>query len=203
VGCRARTPRCRAVRHRRWAGAGSGRVAACLRPVWLRCQVATFRSRSATRSPSSRPKTVACARSLAGSAVQRRPSRGSCAVTPRPAAAVWTIAPRRRSGMPTGAPGARSWPSSPATTRCASTCRTGLPAGSPRPTARRCQVRRFAGSGGVTGAARTGAGPGRGARSGSPTGSGSTSPMTGRCGSRTRRPTRPCTSRAAAPCAVS
>ena len=99
--------------------------------------------------------------------------------------------------------GRRSWPSSPPTTRCASTCRTGSPAGSPRPTARRCQVPMFVGLGGVTGVARTGAGPGRGVRSRSPTGSGSTSPMMGPCGSRMRRSTRPCTSKAAARCAVS
>jgi Helix-turn-helix domain len=42
-----------------------------------------------------------------------------------------------------------------------------------------------------------------GVRPRSPTGSGSTSPMMGRCGSRMRRSTRPCTSKAAAPCAVS
>ena len=111
--------------------------------------------------------------------------------------------PRPRSGTPIGVPGARRWPSSPATTRSGGTCRTGSPAGSPRPTARRCPVPRFAGSGAVTGAARTAAGPGRGARPRSPTGSGSTSPMMGPCGSRTRRSTRPCTSKAAARCAVS
>jgi IS30 family transposase len=46
--------------------------------------------------------------------------------------------------------------------RYGSRCRTGLPAGSPRPTARRCPVPRFAGLDAVTGAAPTGAGPGRG-----------------------------------------
>jgi len=54
-----------------------------------------------------------------------------------------------------------------------------------------CPVPRSAGSDAVTGAARTGAGPGRGVRSRSPTDSGSTSPMMGRCGSRTRRSPRP------------
>ena len=68
---------------------------------------------------------------------------------------------------------------------------------SPRPTARRCPVPRFAGLGGVTGAARTGAGPGRGVRSRSPTDSGSTSPMMSPCGSRTRRSTRRSTCKAA------
>jgi hypothetical protein len=99
------------------------------------------------------------------------------AATPRPAAGCWSIGPRPRSGTRIGVPSARSWPSSPATTRSGNTGRTGSPAGAPRPTARRCPVPRFAGSGGVTGAARTGAGPGRGVRSRSPTGSGSTSPM--------------------------
>ena len=78
-----------------------------------------------------------------------------------------------------------------------------LAAGSPRPTARRCPVPRFAGSGAVTGAARTGAGRSRGVRSRSRTGCRSTSRTMSRCGSRTRRSTRPCTSRAAARCAVS
>ena len=49
-----------------------------------------------------------------------------------------------------------------------------------------------------TAAARTGAGPQRGARSRSPTGCGSTSPMMSPCGSRTRPSTRRSTSRAAA-----
>jgi transposase len=71
------------------------------------------------------------------------------------------------------------------------------------PTARGCQVRMFAGSDAVTAAVRTGAGPSRGARSRSRAGCGSTSPMMRRCGSRTRRSTRPCTSKAAARCAVS
>ena len=57
--------------------------------------------------------------------------------------------------------------------------------------------------GAVTAAARTGGGPGRGARSRSRADCGSTSPMMRRCGSRTRRSTRPCTCRAAARCAVS
>jgi putative transposase len=93
AGCRARTPRCRAVCHRRWAGGGSGRVVACHRPVWLRCRVATFRSRSAKRSQSCGPRASGCARSRVGSAETPQRSRGSCAVTPRPAAVVWTIAP--------------------------------------------------------------------------------------------------------------
>ena len=59
------------------------------------------------------------------------------------------------------------------------------------------------GSGAVTAAVRTGAGPSRGARSRSRADCGSTSPMIRRCGSRTRRSTRPCTSKAAARCAVS
>ena len=137
---------------------GSGRVAACHQPVWLPCRAATCRSPSEKRSPSSRPKAVACARSLAGSAVQRRPSRGSCAAMLRPVAGCWSIGPRPRSGTPIDVPSARRWPSSPATTRYRSTCRTGLPGWSPRPTARRCPVPRFAGSDAVTGAARTGDG---------------------------------------------
>ena len=87
--------------------------------------------------------------------------------------------------------------------RCASTCRTGWPARSPGQTARLCRARMSAGSGGGTGVAPTGAGPGRGARSRSRTGSGSTSPMMSPCGSRTRRSTRRCTSRAAGRCAAS
>ena len=203
AGCPARTPPWCVGYRRRWGRGGSGRVAACHQPVWLRCRAATCRSPSEKRSPSSRPKAVACARSLAGSAVPRRPSRERYAATPRPVAACWSIGPRPRSGTPIGVPGAPRWPSSPSTTRYGSTCRTGLPAWSPRPTARRCPVPMFAGSGAVTGDARTGAGPGRGVRSRSPTGSGSTSPMMGPCGSRMRRSTRPCTSRAAARCAVS
>ena len=188
---------------RRWERGGSGKVAACHRPVWPRCRAATCRSPSAKRSRSCRPRASACARSLGGSAVRRRRSRGSCAATPRPVAAAWSIGPRPRSGTPIGVPSARRWPSSPPTTRCGSTCRTGSPGVITGPTARRCRVPRFAGSVAVTGAARTGAGPRRGVRSRSRTGSGSTSPMMSRCGSRTRRSTRPCTSRAAARCAVS
>src|SRR5215218_5661921 len=162
TGCPARTPPWCVAYRRRWGRGGSGRVAACHQPVWLRCRAATCRSPSEKRSPSSPPKAVACARSLAGWAVQRRPSRERSAATPRPVAGCWSIAPRPRSGTPIGVPSARSWPSSPATTRSGSTCRTGSPAGSPRPTARRCPVPRFAGSGAGTGAARTEGGPGRG-----------------------------------------
>jgi Integrase core domain/HTH-like domain len=107
---------------------GSVNVAACHRSVWLRCRAATYRSPSARRSPSSRPRAAGLARSLGGSAGRRRRSRVSCAATPRTAAASWTVAPRPRSGTPIGVPGARSWPSSPPTTRCASMCRTGLAA---------------------------------------------------------------------------
>ena len=68
------------------------------------------------------------------------------------------------------------------------------------PTARRCPVPRFAGSDAVTGAARTGDGPGRGVRSRSRAGCGSTSPMMSRCGSATRRSISRCISRAAERC---
>jgi hypothetical protein len=172
TGCPARTPPWCVAYRQRWGRGGSGKVAACHQPVWPRCRAATCRSPSEKRSPSSRPKAVACARSLAGSAVQRRQSRERYAATPRPVVACWSIEPRPRSGTRIGVPSAPRWPSSPATTRCGSTCRTGLPAGSPRPTARRCQVPRFAGSGAVTGAVRIGDGPGRGVRSRSPTGLG-------------------------------
>jgi transposase-like protein len=65
------------------------------------------------------------------------------------------------------------------------------------------RARRCAGWVGVTDAVRIGAGRARGARSRSPTGFGSTSLMMGRCGSRTRRSTRRCMSRAAGRCAAS
>ena len=66
-----------------------------------------------------------CVRSLGGWAGRRRRSRASCAATPRPVVAVWSIARRPPSGTPSGAPGARRSRSSPRTTRCGSTCRTG------------------------------------------------------------------------------
>jgi hypothetical protein len=107
---------------------GSVNVAACHRSVWPRCRAATCRSPSARRSPSSRPRAAGFARSLGGSAGRRRRSRVSWAATPRPVAACWSTGPRPRRGTPIGVPGARRWPSSPAMTRCGSTCRTGLPA---------------------------------------------------------------------------
>ena len=93
---------------------------------------------------------------------------------------------------------------SPGTSRCGATSRTGSAArcGGPM-TEPAWKARGSAGSAGGTGAVRTGAGRPRGARSRSPAGSGSTSPMMSPCGSRTRRSTRPFTSRAAALSAAS
>ena len=126
TGCPARTPPWCVAYRRRWGRGGSGKVAACHQPVWPRCRAATCRWWSEKRSPSSRPKAVACARSVAGWGVQRRPSRARYAATPRPVAACWSIGPRPRSGTPIGVPSAPRWPSSPATTRYGGTCRTGL-----------------------------------------------------------------------------
>ena len=61
-------------------------------------------------------------------------------------------------------------PSSPRTTRCASTCRTGWPARSPGPTASWCRALMCVGSAVATVAARTGGGRDRGAPSRSRTG---------------------------------
>jgi transposase-like protein len=72
-----------------------------------------------------------------------------------------------------------------------------LPAPSPPPTAATCGGRRCAGSVGVTDAVRIGDGRARGARSRSRAGFGSPSLMMSRCGSRRRRSTRRCMSRAA------
>jgi hypothetical protein len=125
--CPARTPLWCVGCPRRWGPGGSVKVAACHRSVWSRCRAATCRSPSARRSPSSGPRAAGFARSLGGSAGRRRRSRASCAATSRPVAACWSTGPRPRSGTLIGVPGARRWPSSPATTRCGSTCRTGLP----------------------------------------------------------------------------
>jgi hypothetical protein len=94
-------------------------------------------------------------------------------------------------------------PSWPPTSGSGAMCRNGWRARSPGPTARQCGARRSGGLVGGTGAARIAAGRTRGVRSRSRTGCGSTSPMMGPCGSPMRPSTRRCTSKVAAPCAVS
>ena len=116
-GCRARTLVWWQVCRLRSEQGGSARVAACRRSVWPRCRAATCRSRSGKRSRSCTPGTTAFVRSLSGSVVLRRRSRGSCAATPQPVVAVWSIERRPRSGTPIGAPGGRRLQSSPQTMR--------------------------------------------------------------------------------------
>jgi hypothetical protein len=94
-------------------------------------------------------------------------------------------------------------PSWPPTSGSGTTCSSGWRARSPGPTARQCGARLSGGSVGGTGAAPTAGGHARGVRSRSPTGCRSISPMMGPCGSPTRPSPRRCTSKAAAPCAVS
>ena len=84
----------------------------------------------------------------------------------------------------------------------ASTCRIVSPARSPDPMASCWQALRFGGSVGATVAARTGVGPGRGARNRSPTASRSIPPMMSPCGSHTRRSTRRCMCKAGVGCAA-
>ncbi len=202
-GCPARTPPSCAACPRRWEHDGSEKLAACHLSAWPRRRGATCRLPTARRSPCCGRSSTGCARSLADWADRPPRSPASSAATPPPVAAVWTTGPRPHSGMPTGAPGAPRPPSSPRTTGCGSTCRTGSPAPSAPSTAARCRARRCAGSVAVTAGARTDVGPLPGARSRSPTGCGSTSPMMGRCGSPTRRSTRRRMSRAAGRCAAS
>jgi hypothetical protein len=179
------------------------KVAACHRSVLIRRQAAISRSPNARRSPCCGRRNAECGRSPAVWGVVRRRSLGSCGATRRPAAGAWTTGPRSRSGMLTGRPADPNCANSPPTTGCGSTCKTGWPARSALPTAARWLGPRCGGSGGATGAERTGAGQGRGARNRSPTGCRSTSPRTRRCGSHTRPSTRPSTSKDAARCGVS
>ena len=132
-----------------------------------------------------------------------RPFPGSCAATPRPVAGAWSIGPRPPSGTPIGVPSARRSPGSPRTSGSGTTCSSGWPARSRGPTAWLCGARRSGGSVAGTGVARIAAGRTCGVRSRLRTGCGSTSPMMGPCGSRMRPSTRRCTSKVAAPCAVS
>ncbi len=92
---------------------------------------------------------------------------------------------------------------SPPTVSCEDTSRTVSPALSSDRTGSLWPAPRCAGVAGVTAAARIAAGGKRGARSRSLTGCRSISPMMSRSGSRTRRSTRPCKSRAAERCGAS
>jgi helix-turn-helix protein len=132
-----------------------------------------------------------------------RRSPGSCVATPRPVAGVWRIGLRPPSGTPIGVLSVPRSPSWLGTSGFGAMCSSGWRARSGGPTAQQSGVRRSGGSVGGTGVARTAAGHTRGVRSRSPTGCRSTSPMMGPCGSPTRPSTRPCTSKVAAPCAVS
>ncbi len=127
--------------------------------------------------------------------------QGAATATPRPAAGT---APRSRSCTPSGARGGRRPPSSWRTRSCATTCRSGSPARSAGPTARRCQGPRSRHGRAATGrAARTAGGRSRGAPSRYRTACAWTSPMMGRCGSPTRRSTSRSTCRAGGRCAAS
>ncbi len=123
--------------------------------------------------------------------------------TPPRVAATPSTGPRPPSGTLIGEPNDRRSRNSPPMMRCEPMCRIGLPAGFRLRTARSCRDLRCAGSGAGPGAGRIDAGPRPGARSRSPTDSASTTPMMRRCESRTKPSTRPSTSKAAAPCAVS
>jgi hypothetical protein len=203
AGCQAKMPVWRPACPRPWDHAGSVKAVACQQSAALRCQGATCRSPSEKSSPSSAPKMSGCARSHGSWDGLPRRSPGSCVATPQPVAAGWSIGPRPRSGTPTGVPSARRSPSWLPTSGSGAMCSSGWRARSRGPTARRCGARRSGGSVGGTGAARTAGGRTRGARSRSRTGCRSTSPMMGPCGSPTRPSTRRCTSKVAAPCAVS
>jgi hypothetical protein len=107
----------------RWFRQGGGMPSTSLAPLSGRYLWFTEREEITVL----KAKAVACARSLAGSAVQRRPSRERYAATLRPVAACWRIEPRPRSGTRIGVPSARRWPPSPVTTGSGRTCGTGLP----------------------------------------------------------------------------
>ena len=201
--CRVRTPALRLVCPRWLVRAGSAAAGGSGRSAWPRCRGGTCRWRSGRRSRSCAPGGAVSGRSPGVPPGRRRRSRGSCAGTPRPGAAGWSTGPRRPSGTRTCGHAARRSRSWLRTGPCGSTCKTGSPARSPGRMAQRCRARMCAGSDAGTAAGRTGAGPDRGARSRSRTGCGSTSLMMSPCGSRTRRSTRLCMSRAAARCGAS
>ena len=184
---------------RRLASGGFVSVAGWRRSCWTRSRAGICASPSARRSRCCAPRARACARSRARSAGRRRRSRASCAATRRRAAASWSTGRRWRSGRPSWWRAVPRRPSSPPTSGCASTCRTGSPARSGGPTGPRWRVRRSSrGRAATSRAARTAGGRRRGARSRSRPGCASTSPMIRRCGSRTRRSTSRCSCRAAA-----
>ena len=83
AACRARTRPPRLACRRRLAAGGSATVAGCRLCRWPRCRGAICRSLSGRRSRSCTRSVSGCARSLAGWAVRRRRSRGSCAATRR------------------------------------------------------------------------------------------------------------------------
>ena len=201
--CRARTPALRLVCPRQLVRDGSVTAAGSGRSAWPRCRGGTCRSRSGRRSRSCGSGDAESVRSPGVPAGRRQRSRGSCAVTPRPGAAGWSTGPWPPSGTQICGHAARRSRNWLRTRSCGSMCRTGSPARSPGPVARLCRARMCAGSDAGTAAGRIGAGPGRGARSRSRAGCGPISLMMSPCGSRTRRSTRPCMSRAAARCGAS
>jgi hypothetical protein len=102
----AKMPAWRPACPRPWGHAGSVKAVACQPSAAPRCQGATCRSPSEKKSPSSAPKTSACARPPGGWDGPPRPSPGNGAATPRPVAAGWSIGPRPPSGTPTSEPSA-------------------------------------------------------------------------------------------------
>ena len=124
-GCRAGKPAWPPVCLLLSEHVGFGRVAGCHRSRLPRCRCVTCRFPNGKRSPFFMPATVGCVRSPVGLVVHRRRSQGSCVVTPQPLAETWSIGPRPLSGTPTRERGVRRWPSSPLTTRCATTSRIG------------------------------------------------------------------------------
>ena len=100
-----------------------------------------------------------------------------------------------RSGTRSGVRAARRSPSSPATTRCAPTCRTVSPGRSPDPTASWWRDPMCASPVAAMGAVLIGVGRSPGVPSRSRTGCGSISPMMSRCESLMRPSTRRSTSR--------
>ncbi len=195
MGPRARMPRLRLGYRGRLVRGGSDRLAGCRQFRWPRCRGVICRFLSGRRSRFFTRKTKEYVRSPAGWVVRRPRSRGSSDLTRRLAVTPWRTGRRPRSGTRSGAPAARRSRSSPPTTRCVSTSRTGSPASSPDRTAGSCRALTRVGLAAATAADKTGGGREHGVRSRSRTGSGSTSPMMTRCGSRTRRSTRRSTCR--------
>ena len=137
--CRVRTPALRLVCPRWLARAGSATAGGSGRSAWPRCRGGTCRSGSGRRWRSCAPGDAASARSPGVWAGRRRRSRGSCAGTLRAGAAGWSTGPRRPSGTRTGGHAARRSRNSLRARPCGSTCKTGSPARSPGPMARRCR----------------------------------------------------------------